>query len=203
MNRFQDLLMVVMLLLCWPIVALAEAGEEIATLKRLAADVSSVQSDFVQEKHLAIFKEVMVSKGRFTYGKPDRLRWELTEPVAAGFVLNGSKGRRWNARSGEQSFELAREPAMKLISEQIFAWTSADFDRLRRSYQLAVVQDAPIILRLEPLGGAGDFLDHLQVSFSADGRHLTTIEIHEQGGDFTLIRFHNTVLNASLDDRLF
>ena len=189
---------------CWPIASKAGEPEALAALQRRAAEVTTIQSDFVQEKHLAIFNEVLVSKGRFFYVRPDRLRWELTEPVAAGFALNGKQGRRWNTRSGQsQSFELAREPVMKLVADQLFAWTGADFDRMRTSYRIIVAQQAPVTLRLEPLAGAAGFLDHLQVAFSADGQHLTTVEVYERGGDFTRIRFLNTVINAPLDNKLF
>lgn len=204
MVRLPVLLTAALLWLFWPSGTRGDASDAVlADLQRLAAGVTSVQSDFVQEKHLVIFKEVLVSKGRFFYRRPDQLRWELTEPMAAGFVLNSGRGRRWNARTGQpQPFELDREPAMKLIAEQLFAWTTADFNRMRRGYRLTVVQTAPVVLRLEPLSNGG-FLDHLQVAFSADRRTLTSVELHERGGDFTRIRFDNTVLNAALNDRLF
>lgn len=204
MKRLAVMLSVA-LLFCWPLASRGEVGDaELAALQRLAANVTSVQSDFVQEKHLAVFKDTLLSKGRFYYRKPDRLRWELTEPVGAGFILTGDRGRRWNARTGQtQPFELAREPAMKLIAEQLFAWATADFERLRHGYRLIVLQTAPVILRLEPRGETGGFLDHLQVAFADDGRTLTSVEVHERGGDFTRIRFSNTLLNAPLDDRLF
>ena len=86
----------------------AAASEALfASLQKSAGGVNTLASDFVQEKHLSMFKSAMSSKGRFYFMKPDRLRWELTAPVASGFVLKGEKGRRWHQRTGRtESFNI-------------------------------------------------------------------------------------------------
>ncbi len=171
----------------------------LARLQELAAGVNTLASDFVQEKHLAVFQEVLQSKGRLYFQRPDRLRWELTAPVASGFVLDGGRGRRWNSRSGEEEdFQLDREPVMKLVAEQLFAWAGGDFTRLRQQYRISVLNAAPVVLRLEPLAAASGFLDYLRVAFAADGRHVEVVEVHEKDGDFTRIRFIDTRLNLPL-----
>jgi outer membrane lipoprotein-sorting protein len=171
----------------------------LARLQKLAAGVTTLASDFIQEKHLAVFQEVLQSKGHFYFQRPDRLRWELTAPVASGFVLDGGRGYRWNARSGRtEDFSLDREPVMKLVAGQLFAWAGGDFNRLRQEYRISVLGEAPVVLRLEPLAATGGFLDHLRVAFAVDGRHVETVEVHEQDGDFTRIRFVNTHLNVPL-----
>jgi len=51
--------------------------------------------------------------------------------------------------------------------------------------------------------GAKEFLDYLLIRFDAGRRHVQTVEIHEPGGDFTRIRFSETLLNQPLDPALF
>ena len=185
----------------------AAAGSPVlfALLERQAVGVRTLASDFVQEKHLAMFKTVLVSKGRFNFQKPDLLRWELTSPVVSGFVLNGDQGRRWHERTGRtESFSISREPVMKLVSEQLFAWARADFSWLRKEYRISVLAESPAALRLEPRTAAGaGFLHHLLITFSADGRYLRSVELHEKDGDFTRISFVNTRVNAPLPADLF
>lgn len=188
--------------------AAGEAGGSaplFARLERSAGAVSTLTSDFVQEKHLSMFKTVLTSRGRFYYSKPDRLRWELTEPVASGFVLTGDKGRRWHERTGRsEAFNIDQEPVMKLVAGQLFAWAKADFSRLRREYRITVLAESPVSLRLEPLSGAaGGFLHHLLITFSADGSYVRTVELHEKDGDFTRIRFTNAAVNRPLQTDLF
>lgn len=176
-----------------------------SSLERTAGAVRTLSSDFVQEKHLRMFKTVMTSKGRFYFSKPDLLRWELTAPVASGFVLKGDKGRRWHERTGRtENFQISQEPVMKLVSEQLFAWAKADFQWLKKEYRISVLGESPVALRLEPRSAAtAGFLHHLLINFSSDGRYVRSVELHEKDGDFTLIRFINTVVNKPLAADLF
>lgn len=184
------------------------AGAPAPLLRRLeqaASGVSTLASDFVQEKHLGIFKTVVTSRGRFHYRKPDRLRWELREPYVSGFALNGSRGRRWHQRTGRtESFDIRQDLIMKAVSDQIFAWANADFAGLGREYRIRVLSENPVSLRLEPLSAAmAASLDHLRITFSPDGRFVREVEIHEKDGDFTRIRFVDTVVNPPLGPDLF
>lgn len=174
-------------------------------MEQAASGVSTLASDFVQEKHLGIFKTVVTSRGRFHYQKPDRLRWELREPFASGFALNGSRGRRWHQRTGRtESFDVRQDPIMKAVSDQIFAWANADFAGLGREYRIRILSENPVSLRLEPLSAAmAASLGHLQITFSPDGKYVRAVEIHEKDGDFTRIRFVDTVVNPPLGPDLF
>ena len=176
-----------------------------ASLERTAGAAKTLASDFVQEKHLSMFKSVLISKGRFYFSKPDLLRWELTSPVASGFVLKGDKGRRWHERTGRtENFQISQEPVMKLVSEQLFAWAKADFQWLNKEYRITVLAESPVALRLEPRSAAtAGFLHHLLINFSADGRYVRSVELHEKDGDYTRIRFVNAVVNKPLKADLF
>ncbi len=204
------LLLVLVLLAAGPVAAgetSAPAGSAalFSSLERTAGGVKTLSSDFVQEKHLSMFKTVLSSKGRFYFSKPDLLRWELTAPVASGFVLKGEKGRRWHERTGRtESFQISQEPVMKLVSEQLFAWAKADFQWLKKEYRISVLSESPVALRLEPRSAASaEFLHHLLINFSADGRYVRSVELHEKDGDFTRIRFVNTAVNKPLSADLF
>ena len=176
-----------------------------SSLEQTAGTVKTISSDFVQEKHLSMFKTILTSRGRFYFSKPDLLRWELTAPVASGFVLKGDKGRRWHARTGRtENFQISQEPIMKLVSEQLFAWAKADFTWLRKEYRITVLNESPAALRLEPRSAAtAGFLHHLLINFSADGRYVRSVELHEKDGDFTRIKFVNAVINKPLQADLF
>lgn len=176
-----------------------------SSLEKKAGTVSTLSSDFIQEKHLSMFKTVLTSRGRFYFAKPDLLRWELVSPVASGFVLKGEKGRRWHERTGKtESFQISQEPIMKLVSDQLFAWGKADFHWLNKEYRITVLSESPVALRLEPRSAeAAGFLHHLLINFSNDGRYVRTVELHEKDGDFTRIRFVNASINKKLPADLF
>ncbi|BCR03187.1 cell envelope biogenesis protein LolA [Desulfuromonas versatilis] len=195
-----------LLLLLWlPAGAPAASPDAVlGRIQQLAAGVETLASDFSQEKYLSVFQDVLPASGRFYYRKPDRLRWEMTAPVSSGFVLNGEQGRRWQqAGSAGERFDIAREPVMKIVAEQLLAWTRADFDRLRKEYRITLEKEDPVQLRLDPQGAAAGFLDHLLIRFAPSGKHVQQVEVHEQGGDYTRIVFHDTVVNGPLAEDLF
>lgn len=187
------------------VVPSANSAAIFSSLERTAGTVRTLSSDFVQEKHLSMFKTVLTSKGRFYFSKPDLLRWELISPVASGFVLKGEKGRRWHERTGRtESFEISQEPIMKLVSDQLFAWGRADFQWLNKEYRISILSESPVALRLEPRSAAtAGFLHHLLINFSPDGRYVRSVELHEKDGDFTRIKFVNAAVNKPLQANLF
>lgn len=207
----KRLILLLILLPVWITSALAEEDPEpaldrvLGELERSAAGIETLASDFVQEKHLEMFQETLVSSGRFYFARPDRLRWEITEPVASGFLLNGDSGKRWHERAGAAvPFDIAREPGMRLIAEQLLAWARVDIVWLARNYHMTLVSEQPVTLKLVPLqAGAEQYLDHLRIRFDDGRRHVETVEVHEPGGDFTRIIFSGTELNRPLDPALF
>lgn len=174
-------------------------------IERATSSVKTIACDFLEEKHMAMLEEVLFSKGRFYFEKPDRLRWELIEPGHAGFAVQGNWAKRWHGQKGAPSvFEIHEAPGIKAFTEQVFAWTRADFVWLEQGYNIRVVQENPVTLNLFPRSASEkDYLDHLRIVFAADLSHVNTVEIHEVDGDFTRIRFMNIVLNGPRRKDLF
>ena len=170
-----------------------------------ATKVTTLKSDFVQERHLGMLEDVLISKGRFYYKKQDRLRWELTNPVSSGFAVNGKQAKRWEGKSGRtETFQVYQVPFIKLFTDQVFAWASADFKKLQKKYQITVLGEAPADLKLVPIRSQEKkYLAHFRIVFTADASHVNAVEVHETGGDFTRIRFFNAIINTPLPDTLF
>jgi outer membrane lipoprotein-sorting protein len=174
-------------------------------IKEAAAGVQTLAGEFTQERHLDILKNQPVSKGKFYYKSPDCLRWEIYQPVIQGFVLNGDKGRRWQGRAGAQkSFDLKKEPVIKIISDQVFAWSRADFNKLEAGYDIAVEGENPVVLKLTPRSNVEQkYLDYIRLVFSSSENYVSVIEIHEPGGDYTYIKFLDMKINMPLQEDLF
>lgn len=175
------------------------------TIRTKARTIESIASDFTQEKHLEMFDEVLISQGHFAFSRPDRLRWEYTAPFKAGFLLKGDKGTEWDDATGEQrDFTLSSSPAMGMIARQIMAWTTFDIDWLKSRYAIRRIHTSPLVLELKPQGEtAKEFLAHLLVEFTPDGRAISQLELHETDGDFTRIFFTDQAINAPLSRNLF
>ena len=208
-------LLLLLLLVCQPLSArAAQPADESARpdltpvfvrLRTAAAGIQSLSSDFVQEKQLAMFDASLLSQGRFLYRQPAHLRWELLTPVASGFVLRGRQGERWNSLSQETStFRIDSDPMMGIIAQQLLAWARVDIDWLKSRYRIVLLSEQPVRLQLFPRDpGEAGFIEQLQILFAADNSHVALVEIHEIGGDKTLMRFSQVEVNRELPDSDF
>ncbi len=212
MNR----LIFVILILIIPFSALCQETQEPPATEAIKADVFSrirqaastvrtLAGEFTQEKHLEMLENAPVSKGRFFFQNPDRLRWEVYEPAAMGFIVDGDKGKRWKGQSGaRQSFDLKKEPVIKIISDQVFAWARADFERLGAGYDITVMGEGPVTLKLVPLSATEKkYLEYIKLVFSPEDDYVIAIEVHESGGDYTLITFVGMAVNTLLQEDAF
>ena len=183
----------------------ASASGVYARIAHAVADIETISSDFRQEKRSGMMDHMLESRGRFYYGRPDRMRWEVTEPVHMGFIVNRERAERWRGDRGRrESFPLAQAPFLKVFAEQVFAWITADFDALRKGYEIVPLQEDPIVLKLIPLSSQERArFEYLKIAFAAEDRHVSLIEIRQNEQNFTRIEFFNTTLNGSLKEDLF
>lgn len=175
-------------------------SETLNRLQSSAVETRSLASDFIQEKHLAIFSETLLSGGQFYYRQPDHLRWELLTPIRSGFALRGRQGERWNGLSRETgTFRIDEDPVMGIIAEQLLAWARVDVEWLKSRYRIELLSEQPARLQLVPLDpGEAGFIEQLQILFAADNSHVARVEMHEAGGDKTVLRFENVRMNQPL-----
>ena len=176
-----------------------------AKIAESAAQVQTLSCDFIQEKHFSMLKNVLSSKGRLYYKRNDRLRWELSEPTASGFAVNGKQAKRWDEKSGKTlTFEVHKVPFIKVFTDQVFAWAQADFKWLQQRYHIEVLNAKPVDLKLSPIfSQEKKYVDHLRIAFARGASYVRTVEVHEPDGDFIRIRFINPKINEPLLDSLF
>jgi outer membrane lipoprotein-sorting protein len=202
-SGFRGLAICLLLAVAAPLRAAGAQDEVLARLARNAAGIETLQGRVLQEKRLEMFKDTVSSRGRFAYRRPDRLRWELTDPVVTGFVLTGSSGRRWHGLTGKtEPFTLASDPMMRVIAGQILAAVRADFSPMQKEYRVSVSSGSPATLQLEPLT-PNAFVERVTVTFSKETEYVESVTVREKGGDQTTISFSEVEVNRPLPDGTF
>ena len=176
-----------------------------ARIEKTVSTVHAVASEFRQERRLAMLKEPVISSGRFNYEKPDKLRWEFLSPDPSGFLVNGKLAKHWKGKNNPpEAFDLQQNPVIRLIVDQLLAWTKADFAWIEQRYTVSVVKEDPISLKLVPRSSKEKkYIDHILVSFEAETDYSNAVDIIEKGGDSTRIRFFNMIINNSPQKELF
>lgn len=175
-------------------------------LERNVAAIRTVDTEFVQEKSLAVLKQKLVLHGRACIRKPEHFAWHVTQPTKFSMSIIGTRLRQWDAETGRtQKINLEKNVAFQAAAVQMRRWLSGDYAALRSNYTVELLSTNPVALRFVPMAGdaAEKFIASVTVSFRQDERYIDSLEIAEPGGDTTRLRFVNTVLNEELPDSVW
>ena len=187
----------VLALLC---VGWADSWEQ---LKTTAGTVTSVQAEFVQEKHLPILAKPLVSNGAFYYQAPRSLRWEYRWPVQSILAMHDSRVRRFvsTGASGFNEESGAGLEAMQVVVEEITQWLAGRFDD-NPMFQARLEPGKRIVL--VPRDGAFQkVIQRIVLDLGQKPGVMQSVTIYESEDAFTQLTFNNTVLNAKIENTLF
>ena len=185
-----------------------DPGKTESTLLRIkdaSSDIVTLTGDFVQKKKVEILKNMPDSRGKFFYKKPDRLRWEITEPVRMGFIVNGDQGKKWRKKADRyRKFNVSKEPIISVIAGQVFAWARGDFNKLKEGYEISILSESPAKVKLVPLSPLEKkYVSSIILSFSDTDNYVENLEINETRGGCTQVTFYNMVINDELPEDIF
>src|SRR3989304_2218864 len=62
-----------------------------ARLETLSDKVSTIESDFIQEKSLSVLANTIVSRGHFWYKKENNIRWEYVSPYKYLIIITNNQ----------------------------------------------------------------------------------------------------------------
>jgi len=179
----------------------------LAELQLSLAGTTNVQTDFIQEKNLSILRQAVIIKGRLAVSQPDRLAWQVTDPVRYNLVLDGTTLRQWDEATDKvQQMSLAGNPVFGVVATQLRGWFSGHFDTLAKDFDTSIdaaVSPPAITFVPRATSFAAKAIRRVTLTFRDDRRYIHAIQIEECSGDRTLMTFTNTVLNAAVDPALW
>jgi outer membrane lipoprotein-sorting protein len=163
--------------------------------------VATVESDFVQEKTLAVFDHTVTISGHFAMQKPDRLIWIVKKPVRYAVRIEGSDIHQWDEDTKQATvIHLGDDPVFKTVTEQIQAWFLGDYKILMVTFDVDLQSEKPLVLGFTPKADslAGKVLKHIDMTFGQDERYIDNITVVEVGGDVTKLKFITPKLNEKI-----
>lgn len=172
-------------------------------LKAAAEGIRTLKADFTQKRHLRIFKDPLISKGRLYYKAPDLLRWEYFSPLRSIMLKRGESINvyqflegAWKADSS-QAVEVRR-----MIFAEINRWLKGRFNEagvFTPSYD----SGPPIRLILIPKEEFKPFLNRIELIFSERPGIIRSVEMIEPQEARTRIEFTNLEINAHIPAGFF
>ena len=173
----------------------------LARLDEAARTVNSLSGEFRQSSRLKLFKQELLSTGRFFFERPRRVRWEYREPDPSTLVLDGEVATLSTPGSAPQVFDLTRDATMRAVFDQIFLWLGAgQISQSREQYEVSSAgeSEAPS-LGLKPRVGSIAAKTFRRVELRFDKRLLlSSILLVEASGDEKEIVFTRIDRNVKL-----
>ncbi len=172
-------------------------------LKTTAGAITSVQADFVQEKHMPILTKPLVSKGVFYYQAPRAVRWEYQWPVQSIVAMYNGNVRRFVAAGGQGFTEESGGglQAMQVVMEEITHWLAGRFDD-NPMFQVRLEPGRCIVL-VPKEEAFQKVIQRIVLNLGQQPGVIRSVVIYESENAFTQLTFSHTVLNARIEDDLF
>jgi outer membrane lipoprotein-sorting protein len=183
-----------------PIADLVKFKDQFAVI---AKKTETIKSDFTQEKNLSMLSEKIVSKGKFWFKKDNLLRMEYVKPYQYLMILNkdnmyikdGQKENKVSTKSNKL-FQQINKITIDCVQGTVF--NNPDF--MTKVYE----NKSTYLVELSPAGKAlKEFFKSINVIIDKSDYEVTTIEMNENSGDNTIIRFTNREINTIIPDAIF
>jgi len=168
--------------------------------------VQSLTATFTEHKELSLLARPLVANGTFLYAKPDRIKWEYSEPEPRIFLITEERFVAYypNQKRAEEV------PLSKLAGRRVFRvfGIGQSAEDLQKFFNIS---------QADPGGEKGAYLliltpkrqrvkDRLRlVRFWVDGKTYLPrkLEYLESDGDSTLLAFANIRVNPEIADARF
>ncbi|MCR5709202.1 MAG: outer membrane lipoprotein carrier protein LolA [Bacteroidales bacterium] len=166
-----------------------ERDDAIATILRANDLKTTLQFRFVMTRHSALLTEDLVSRGRAVYAYPDKVRWEVEQPRAVLFVMDG-------INPGDRRQQTLLRNVSKLGDKGLINET--DF--------VVTVYASPKVWQVDLVPLRRDLSQFFtRITLLTDSRTgaLSSIVLSEQSGDTTQLEFSSVVRGEEVDSALF
>ncbi len=197
--QLPGLLSIILFGLFLLIVAPSAAGQ---SSEQATVPLHSIQADFVQEKHLKILIQPIISTGTFTFQRPQSLRWEYKRPIRSILLMHDGKVVKFVERDGRLVADQGMQfGSMQVVLSEISNWLDG---RFTENTMFTMVRPAAKSIQLTPksqeLAGV---ISSIELTLADEQGNLDEITIYEGPDSYTRMRFSNRLLNQEVPVTVF
>ena len=173
------------------------------SLVKHASATNTLQSNFVQEKHLNMLEEVLTSHGQFFFKKENNVRWQYLDPIKYTILIH--QGKFTIDNDGKVSeFNTDGNPMFREINKMIITAIRGDFVGNTEFAPVYFEGKAQVMARLVPVvAQVKSMIESIDIYFDKVTMQVVKVVFIEPGGDFTLIRFEDIQVNKEIPDSRF
>jgi len=173
-------------------------------LHAIAAKTTTLQSDFVQIKHLDVLSEDIESNGKLFYKASNKLRWEYTTPLEYLIILKDGKVSIKD-EGKVSSYDLSGNKTFQKINEMMIGSIQGDLLINEADYTYEFKENSAnyLVVMYPKQKKVKEFMKSINIYFSKKDYSVEQVKMLEQSGDYTLMKFKNKKTNASISDKTF
>jgi outer membrane lipoprotein-sorting protein len=168
-----------------------------------AKKITSIKSNFIQEKNLALLEEKITSEGKFTFKRENKVRIEYLKPFQYLMIMNADqmlvRDNQKESKVNVKSNKLFQQ-VNKIMVDCVQGTMLDNKDFTVRVFQ----NDKNWLLEMTPVGKAlKDFFQTIIIYAEKKDYSVSSIDMREPSGDNTVIKFLQKELNGTVSDNLF
>ncbi|NND88835.1 MAG: outer membrane lipoprotein carrier protein LolA [Flavobacteriaceae bacterium] len=183
------------------------SASEIADFKTKVESAASatrtIQTDFVQFKHMDFLSNDIKTVGKMMFKAPDKVRWEYTEPYQYQVIFKEEQ-LLINDGGTKSKIDIGNSKLFKklnrLIVNSVKGNMFIDDDFTMKYSQSPVAYKVIFTPKDEKIA---DYIAQFELLFSKEDNQVMEVKMIEPSKDFTRILFKNRVLNKTIDDAVF
>lgn len=181
---------------------------EIKTLKqnidKATKDLTSLESDFTQTKHLDFMENDVKSTGKLFYKSKNKIRWEYSAPFKYYVIFNNDK-MFVNDNGKKKETEVSKSKLLKDLNKIMLGTVNGsgvlDDSKFKITYSKS---GADYVAKMTPTDATyKKYIKQIDLTFDGKTYLLKKIKTIEPSLDYTLIEFTNQKKNASISDEKF
>ena len=173
------------------------------TFKSESAKVTTIKSDFTQEKILSALTEKITSTGKFWFKRNNRVRIEYLKPFSYLMIMNADKIHvRDNQK--ENTINVKSNKIFQQVNRIMIDCVQGTILESKDFSTKVFENEKEYLLEMIPASKSlRDFFQTILLKVDKRDYSVNVIEMNEPGGDQTIISFHNKKLNEQVGDAVF
>lgn len=177
------------------------------SIQNAAKKIKTIAAAFTQTKEMKILAKPLESKGRFLFKAPDNLRWEYQTPIKSLMLMTSGKTARFVSRDGKWVAERTGSlQAMQVVTKEIAHWLKGAFEA-SGAFSMTLERNeedkATRVVLVPKEKALKAMIAKIILHLSKTPGLIEKVEIIEEEGVQTTLRFKQAVINEPLESHAF
>jgi outer membrane lipoprotein-sorting protein len=176
-----------------PLLAQQELDALLARIERDLGGLKSLQTNFTQEKHLAIFAAPVKAQGILLFQRPKDIRFEIRAPFRSVLIAHDQAVAKYEFMDGKW---LKLAPPMSdsilVVTGQLASWLQGRLREANKVYHIAATAEPEPTIILTPIQQKlKEFIAAIDLKMAYAPTRVVSLVIREPNGDYTTVSFSN------------